>query len=147
MDRIADSLTLALLRVIGTGRPVNAVRHASMGSTSLPAIRAFLQGEQAFRRTEWDSALDAYARAISLDSNFALAQSHLGLTYAWQRYGMDSLAREHELRAGALNVGLGPRDSLLIVADSLRSVAYSYEGDPHYRAHVERLFATLRKAT
>jgi tetratricopeptide (TPR) repeat protein len=147
MDRIADSLTLALLRVIGTGRPVSMIRHASMGSTSLPAIRAFLQGEQHFRRTEWDSALDAYARAIALDSTFALAQSHLGLTYAWQRYGMDSLSRVHALRAGALNVGLGPRDSLLIVADSLRSVAYAYERDPHFRVHVERLFSTLRKAT
>jgi serine/threonine-protein kinase len=147
MDRIADSLTLALLRDIGAVRPIGVVRHASMGSTSLPAIRAFLKGEQHFRRTEWDSARAAYVRAISIDSSFALAQSHLGLTYAWQRFGTDSLARVHALRAGALNVGLGPRDSLLIVADSLRSVAYAYAADPHYRSHVVRLFATLRRAT
>ena len=82
MDRIADSLTLALLRNIGEVRPVGAVRRASMGSASLPAIRAFLRGEQHLRRTEWDSALAAYASAIALDSNFALAQSHIGLTYA-----------------------------------------------------------------
>jgi serine/threonine-protein kinase len=147
MDRMADSLTLALLRDVGAIRPVAAVRRASMGSTSLPAIRAFLKGEQHFRRTEWDSARAAYVRAIALDSTFALAQSHLGLTYGWQRYGMDSLAREQALRAGKHNIGLGPRDSLLIVADSLRSVAYAYGGDPHYRAHVLRLFATLRRAT
>ncbi|MFL5618240.1 MAG: protein kinase domain-containing protein [Gemmatimonadaceae bacterium] len=147
MDRVADSLTLALLRGLGAARPVGAVQHASMGSASLPAIRAFLRGEQYFRRTEWDSARAAYAQAIALDSGFALAQSHIGLTYAWQRFGTDSLARVHALRAGALNVGLGPRDSLLILADSLRSVAYAYGGDPHYRSHVVRLFATLRKAT
>lgn len=147
MDRMADSITLALLRGIGTTRPVSAVRRASMGSTSLPAIRAFLQGEQYLRRTEWDSALVAYDRAIALDSTFALAHSHLGITYGWQRYGTDSLAREHALRAGALNVGLGARDSLLILADSLRSVAYAYGRDPQYRSHVVRLFSTLRKAT
>ena len=147
MDRMADSLTLALLRGIGAVRPMTAVRRASLSSTSLPAIRAFLQGEQYLRRTEWDSALAAYSRAIALDSTFALAHSHLGLAYGWQRYGTDSLAREHALRAGALNVGLGTRDSLLIAADSLRSVAYAYAGDPQYHSHVVRLFATLRKAT
>ena len=147
MDRIADSLTLALLRDIGDVEPVGAVRRASIGSSSLPAIRAFLRGEQHFRRTEWDSARAAYASAIALDSNFALAESHLGLTYAWLRFGTDSLAREHALRAASLNVGLGLRDSMLIVADSLRSVAYAYGGDPQYHAHVSRLFATLRRAT
>ena len=147
IDRMADSLTLALLRGIGAIRPVSAVRRASTGSTSLPAIRAFLQGEQYLRRTEWDSALAAYDRALALDSNFALAHSHLGITYGWQRYGTDSLAREHALRAGALNVGLGARDSLLIAADSLRSVAYAYGRDPQYHSHVVRLFSTLRRAT
>ena len=147
MDRIADALALALLRDIGAVRPISAIPHASMGTASLPAIRAFLQGEQHLRRTEWDSARAAYSRALALDSNFALAQSHLGLSYGWQRFGMDSLARMHALRAGALNVGLGPRDSMLIVADSLRSVAYLYASDPQYHAHVARLFATLRRAT
>ncbi len=147
MDRIADSLTLALLRDISEVQPVGAVRRASTGSASLPAIRAFLRGEQYLRRTEWDSALAAYARAIALDSNFALAQSHIGLTYGWLRFGPDSLARKHALRAASLNVGLGSRDSMLIVADSLRSVAYAYGGDPQYHAHVARLFATLRRAT
>ena len=147
MDRIADSLTLALLRNIGEVEPVGAVRRASIGSASLPAIRAFLRGEQHFRRTEWDSARAAYASAIALDSNFALAESHIGLTYAWLRFGTDSQAREHALRAASLNVGLGLRDSMLIVADSLRSVAYAYGGDPQYHAHVARLFATLRRAT
>ncbi|HEX7977982.1 MAG TPA: serine/threonine-protein kinase [Gemmatimonadaceae bacterium] len=147
MDRIADSLTLALLRDIGDVRPVGAVRRAYIGSASVPAIRAFLRGEQYLRRTEWDSAQAAYTSAIALDSNFALAQSHLGLTYGWARFGADALARKHWLRAATLNVGLGSRDSMLIVADSLRSVAYAYGGDPQYHAHVARLFATLQLAT
>jgi serine/threonine-protein kinase len=147
MDRIADSLTLMLLRDIGAVRPISAVRRASIGATSLPALRAFLEGEQHFRRTAWDSARAAYAQAIALDSTFALAHAHMGLTFAWQRLGLDSAARVHALRAGALNRGLAPRESLLIVADSLRSVVYGYASDPEYRRHVQRLFATLREAT
>ena len=147
MDRIADSVTLMLLRDIGAVRPIGAVRRASIGATSLPALRAFLEGEQHFRRTAWDSARAAYSRAIALDSTFALAHAHMGLTFAWQRLGLDSAARLHALRAGALNRGLAPRESLLIVADSLRSVVYGYAGDPEYRRHVQRLFSTLREAT
>lgn len=147
MDRIADSLTLMLLRDIGAVRPIGVVRRASIGATSVPALRAFLEGEQHFRRTAWDSARASYSRAIALDSTFALAHAHMGLTFAWQRLGLDSAARVHALRAGALNHGLAPRESLLIVADSLRSVVYGYGTDPDYRRHVQRLFATLEEAT
>jgi eukaryotic-like serine/threonine-protein kinase len=147
MDRIADTLTLALLRDMGAILPMALVRRASIGSTSLPAIRAFLEGEQHFRRTAWDSARASYLRAIAIDSTFALAHAHVGLTYAWQRFGTDSVARVHALRAGALNRGLAPRESLLIVSDSLRSVAYAYGGDPRFTRHVQRLFATLREAS
>src|SRR2546423_558656 len=84
---------------------------------------------------------------MALDSNFALAHSHMGLAYAWQRFGSDSMARVHALRAGALNHGLAPRESLLIVADSLRGATYAYSRDPAYWRHAHRLIATLNEAT
>ncbi|MEO7714028.1 MAG: serine/threonine-protein kinase [Gemmatimonadaceae bacterium] len=147
MDRVADSLTLALLREVAHTRPVSVVRRASIGSSSLPALRAFLEGEQYFRRTSWDSALASYKRAVTLDSTFALAHAHMGLTYAWQRFGADSMARVHALRAGALNHGLAPRESLLITSDSLRGAAYAYGRDPLYWRHARRMLATLAEAT
>lgn len=147
MDRVADSLTLALLRDVSHTRPVSVVRRASIGASSLPALRAFLEGEQYFRRTSWDSAQASYERAVALDSTFALAHAHLGLTYAWQRFGADSLARVHALRAGALNHGLAPRESLLITSDSLRGAVYAYQRDASYWRHVRRLLATLDEAT
>ena len=40
-------------------------RLASLGSGSLPAMKAFLQGEQFFRRTAWDSSIAYYQRALA----------------------------------------------------------------------------------
>jgi serine/threonine-protein kinase len=146
MDRLTDSLTVGLLRELGRTRPIGAVRLAAFGSTSLPALKAFLQGEQFFRRTQWDSAIAYYGRAIAVDSTFALALHGMGTSLGWQRVGGDSLANAYSLRAGTFNRGLAPRDSLLIAADSLSAVMYQYIGDTAFAAHARRLSATLNEA-
>jgi eukaryotic-like serine/threonine-protein kinase len=147
MDRVADSLTVALLRELGRTRPMGTTRLASVGSRSLPALKAFLQGEQFMRRSEWDSAIASYERATGQDSGFALAYSRLSLALGWVRSGNDSLSRAYGLRAGALNHGLAPRDSLLLTTDSLRSVLFGQDEDTAYWPHVRRFFATSEEAT
>jgi len=147
MDRLADSLAMRLLRELGRTRPIGAVRLTSLTSASLPALKAFLQGEQFYRRTDWDSAIAYYDRAIALDSNFTLALRRVATALGWQRAGADNRSRELHLRAGALNLGLAPRDSLLVVADSLSAVLYSGFGDTLWSQHARRLFATLEEAT
>jgi eukaryotic-like serine/threonine-protein kinase len=147
IDRVADSLTMALLRELGRTRPIGAVRLTSMRSASLPALKAFLQGEQFYRRTDWDSAVAYYERAIALDSTFALALRRIGVAFGWQRAGGDSLSRRYHLRAGALNRGLSPRDSLLVTADSLSAVLYTGPQDTAWFAHTRRLFATVAEVT
>ena len=146
MDRIADSLTVALLRELGRTRPIGAVRLTSLGSTSLPALKAFLQGERWYRHTDWDSAIAYYQRAISLDSNFTLALRRIGTALGWQRAGLDSLSRALHLRAGARNHGLSPRDSLLIVADSLSAAMFLIVQDTLFYQHAKRLLITLNDA-
>jgi eukaryotic-like serine/threonine-protein kinase len=123
MDRLTDSLTVALFRELGRGKPIGAVRFAGLGSTSLPALKAFLQGEQFYRRSAWDSAAAYYQRAIALDSTFAFALYHLSKALKWGAHVGDSPgpALASGLRAGALNRGLAPRESLLVAADSLFS--------------------------
>jgi serine/threonine-protein kinase len=125
MDRLADSLTVRLLRELGRTRRIEVFRTASVGYTSLPALKAFLQGEQWFRRAAWDSAVASYQRAIALDSTFPLALRRLAQVWGWQRSAFDSLRNVLALRAGALNHGLAPRDSLLVTADSLSAAIYS----------------------
>jgi serine/threonine-protein kinase len=125
MDRLADSLTVGLMRELGRSRRVEVFRAGSLGSTSLPALKAFLQGEQWFRQAAWDSALASYEHAIALDSTFPLALRRAGQVLGWRLSAFDSLAHTLALRAGALNRGLGPRDSLLVTADSLFAALYS----------------------
>jgi serine/threonine-protein kinase len=146
MDRIADSLTVALLRELGRSRPIGAVRLTSLGSTSLPALRAFLQGERWYRHTDWDSAIAYYERAIALDSNFTLALRRIATALGWQRTGVDTLSRALHLRAGARNRGLSPRDSLLVAADSLSAAMYALVQDTLFHAHARRLLATVTQA-
>jgi eukaryotic-like serine/threonine-protein kinase len=153
MDRLVDSLAVALLREVGRTRPVRAVRQSPLGANSLPALKAFLQGEQFYRRGLWDSALPQYDRAISLDSTFALAYRRMGLVLNWFSAAAATYKPfdEYVRRAATLNHGLAPRDSLLVLADTLY-VAVMYDmgwdpsPEPHQLANLQRLFATLAEA-
>jgi serine/threonine-protein kinase len=147
MDRLSDSLTVALLRELGRSRPIGAVRATALRATSLPALKAFLKGEQFFRRAAWDSALASYRRTVSIDSGFALAWRRMSKVLGWQVMGGDSLAEVYGLRAARLNWGLPPRESLLVSADSLALALFTNSADTAWRAHQARLFATLEEAT
>jgi len=148
IDRLADSLTVAVLRTLGRTRAIGLVRGAGLGSTSLPALKAFLQGEQFLRRSQYDSALVYNQKAIALDSTFTLALSHACMAAGWQHSGGDSLTRIYALAAGRLNHGLAPRESLLVLADSLTAVVYNgpqWVGSAWW-AYGKRLLATLDEA-
>lgn len=126
LDRLADSAAVHILQSIGaTGiRGLGLARATGIGSASLPAVKAFLTGEQFLRHSEWDSALVAYQQAIGTDSNFTLAYAHAGLAAGWGRSGSDSLTTRYQLRAGALNHGLAPRDSFLVQSESLMTMVF-----------------------
>lgn len=121
LGELADSLGVQILRALGQHRPIAATRHTSIGSRSLPALKAFLLAEQFYRRGEMDSALAHYDRAITLDTTFALALRRMnwvlgsGARTAWRYSRYPSYVQ----RAVVHNHGLGPRDSMLLLADSL----------------------------
>jgi len=148
IDRLADSLTVRVLRELGRTRAIGLVRTAPLGSRSLPALKAFLQGEQFLRRSAWDSSLAYHQRAIALDSGFTLAWSHAGMAAGWQHAANDSLSRTYKLRAGAMNHGLAPRESLIVQAESLAAVVYEGPGQTAGRwwTYGKRLIATLDDA-
>ena len=148
MDRLTDSLTVAVLRALDARTPIAAARQASAHwPLSLGALRAFLQAEQFYRRAQWDSARAHYLRVIEADSTFALPYRRIGNVLAWQRIAADSQSGAYLLRAGALNRGLGRRDSMLVLADSLGAAADLAPTASDARALTRRLFATLDDAT
>ncbi len=119
MDVAVDSLTMGLLAALGRTRPIGAVHLGAARSSSLPALKAYLQGEQYFRRAEWDAAQRDFERAASLDPNFALAFYRIFQTRFYKGTGARLLMWSYALRAGELNRGLAPRESLMVAADSV----------------------------
>src|SRR5437899_4091996 len=141
IDRLADSVTLDVLRDVRDAGQAGHIRLGTAGTKSLPALRAFLRGEQFSRRFSLDSAIREYERAVALDSGFALALDHLGLAHSQKLEDAGTLW----LKAGRHNHGLAPRDSLLITADSL-DAAIGDTLDHAYWSQSRRVFATLEEA-
>jgi hypothetical protein len=125
MGDLADSLGVGILRALGRGRPVGSVRQVSLGSRSLPSLKAFLQGEQFYRRGLWDSALAHYSRSIAEDTTNALAYRRMATVLGWDPPTSAKYedGESYRRRAIALNRGLSPRDSVLITSDSLALVS------------------------
>jgi len=81
-----------------------------------------------------------------VETGFALALRRAGQVTAWRTSEGDSVTRAFALRAGARNRNLAPRDSLLIVADSLRSALEGGDVNQPDWALARRLFATVNEA-
>jgi serine/threonine-protein kinase len=111
-------------------------RVPELTSTSLPALRAYLQGQSAYRRGRYGEAVEWFDRALSQDSVFAPAA--LGLVYAGTWEAPDAIDRALRI-ASRLRDRLSPRDRALLSA---------FAG-PHYPApypFVEQ-FAGWERAT
>ena len=153
IDRLADSLAVRLLTELGRTRPVGAVRNAPLGGVS-PAIKEFLRGEQMYRRSQWDSSLVHYAKAVALDTTFALAYRRMGLVLAWNPPSKPSFEPPvaYFAKAAAFNWGLPPRDSLLIEADWMgyrlgghSRYVFSIDPDSIF-SHTTQYLATVKEA-
>jgi serine/threonine-protein kinase len=122
IGELVDSLGIRVLQTLSSSRPIGVVRQVSMGSRSLPALKAFLQGEQFYRRGLWDSALTRYDQAIAADSTFALALRRMDGVLGWNPPTAEAYRpfEEYSRRAVLYNHGLSPRESLLIASDSFR---------------------------
>ena len=152
MDRLADSLTVRILGQMSQTRAIASVRQGSFGATSLPALKAYLQGEQHYRRSDWDSAAVYYRQAIEADSMFAPALRRLSNALAWNlsdgEPGAAGTAYTYAMLAGQRNHGLAARESLLVVADSI-SAALSTRANKSMDVWgmSQRLVATLEEGT
>ena len=86
---------------------------SSLTRVSLPALRAYLQGQIAHREGRYEDALAAYGRALAFDSTFALA----GLGHSLARGWVLSAPPSPGTRIAWENRDqLGPRDRLFLDA-------------------------------
>ena len=121
IDALADSLALRLLRAMGsTGSLAQGSRVSSMGTSSLPALKSYLLGQQFYRRGVVDSSRLAYEAAVASDSTFALGWR--GVASIYIRTGREAAPEAQAAldRAIRLFRGGSPRDSLMLRGDALR---------------------------
>lgn len=82
---LIDELTRALIadKLKKEGQELNGI--AIMTSDNLAALKAYLEGIQAFRKTAFREAATFFETAVSLDSTFALAWFQLHHSKSWIR--------------------------------------------------------------
>ena len=126
MDRLSDSLTLAVLRELGRSRRIDMAHATSSPTMSLAALKAYLQGEQFYRAAVWDSAQVHFEQALAFDTTFALAYHRLAAVHRWRDVSdpPDSMAYVLMRRPSHFLRGLGPRERLMASIDSLFAETY-----------------------
>lgn len=113
ISEFVDSLTVGIVDLMTDGRQIGVGPFSGTGSASVPAMKAFLQGEQQVRRAAWDSAVTSYHEALKEDSTIALAYYRLGLVLGYANLKQDSLWH-YLTMADARNQGLSLHDSLVV---------------------------------
>ncbi len=110
LSALVDQLTAGLL----ANEAGQITRLASLATTSLPALRAFLDGQAAYRRARFQEAVAHFTEALRLDSTFALAGLSLSSAVAWCCEDTGLGAR----RAWAGRERLSRRDRVLLMAEA-----------------------------
>ncbi|MEK6254541.1 MAG: tetratricopeptide repeat protein, partial [Gemmatimonadales bacterium] len=94
VNRLAVQAMQALLAQDG-GESVTARAAMSLTTASLPALKAYLEGEAYYRRADFDRAIEAYERALVDDPDMALAHFRLGDAYGWAENIATERGMEH----------------------------------------------------
>ncbi len=141
VNRLAVQALQALLAEAG-GESVTARAAMSLTTASLPALKAYLEGEAYYRQADFDRAIEAYERALVEDPDMALAHFRLGDAYGWAENINTERGMEHLLEAQRLGERLSSRDRAIMegnvallagdisaVAD-VREITRRYPDDP-----------------
>ena len=114
-----DDLSLETMRRLlgGAGEDLATSRNlADLTTSSVPALRAYLEGERHYRQAEFPRAVEAYERALEADSAFALALFRISDAYGW----LESVISETAIEWGARSVQhmdrLSPRNRVIVAA-------------------------------
>jgi tetratricopeptide (TPR) repeat protein len=113
---LVDDLAMQTLAAIAPDRENMRVDLASRTTTSLEALKAYLDGEVLHRGGQFREASAAYERAVAADSMFALAWYGLSNSRGWEGGVGTARGREASARAYALQDRLPDREAILVRA-------------------------------
>ncbi len=132
---LVDSLAFALLAgTMADSAGYRLPRVAAATTDNLSALKAYLEGERFIRSGgQYREAAAAYARAIAIDTAFALAYYRKSLVGDWvDAYDVRSSADKAMEYADRLS----PRDRSLLAALVTRRHGHSDAAEEAYRAHL-----------
>ena len=111
---LVDDLSVGLVRsgYLPVDRRVSATTLSRTRTSSLAAMKSYLQGERNYQRGRWSEAVAEFQRAVEIDSTFARAHLRLASAAVWINDG--ELHRWHAAEALRLSERLTARDQLLI---------------------------------
>jgi tetratricopeptide (TPR) repeat protein len=159
---LVDELSLETMRALlaGGGEELASNRNiANLTTHSLPALRAYLEGERHYRRAEFPQAVEAFERAIEEDSLFALALYRISDAYGWLESVNSDRAGELSAMALAAVDRLTPRNAVIVGAsdglytndlrhvEPLRAAVRKYPDDPEAWFMLAETFLHLGEAT
>jgi len=111
VDRLSIQVLSLILEREGGAAP--RLDLASVTTSSLPALKSFLEAEGLARRGDFPRAIPAYENAIEADSTFALAYYRLGDAYGWTE-GLTAEVRQRYAAAERFSARLPARDADLL---------------------------------
>jgi tetratricopeptide (TPR) repeat protein len=129
---IVDELTAQLLSGLRGGPAARVQRIAAVTTSSVPALKAFLEGEEHFRAGQFTEGMESFRRATQLDSLFALAFYRLSIAAEWSFANQQSIGAAE--RAADLSHRLSERDRRILEAYRLRRFGRNREAEVIYRS-------------
>ncbi len=131
---LVDEIATQLLAGVEGGPGARVRRIAAVTTSSLPAFRAYLEGEAAFRDFEFQSAVDAFQRAVDVDTLYAMAYYRLSVAAEWLTRAEQ--AQEAAEQAYRYASRLSERDRQLLEAFRAWRRGEHGEAERRYRAIV-----------
>jgi DNA-binding SARP family transcriptional activator/TolB-like protein len=117
---LVDRLTAQLAVAQGAESGERLAQIAAVTTTSLDALKAYLDARSAYRANDLNAALTAFQRAVAEDSSFALAWYGLATTASWMlRSGQEQYAAQ---KAVYESNRLSARDRMLVEAFAAYSI-------------------------
>ena len=80
---LVDQLAIGLLADAGRESSARNRRVASVTTSSLAALKAYLDGESAYQSGDFRTSVEAFQKAVALDPDFALAWYRLSIALEW----------------------------------------------------------------
>lgn len=131
---LVDRLTVQLMAARSREPAEQLARIAALTSSSLPALKAYLEGEGHYRAGRYGAAFEAFRSAVIEDSTFALAHYRLSLAANWAvAWPWDSIVASSG-RAAARAERLNRHARLLVEALHAYHLGAYDDAERHYRA-------------